>query len=363
MSDVIVIGGGVIGLTIALELAQAGQKVTLLEKQQLGQEASWAGAGMLPCILPDPEVETLRPLFRAANHRWPKFSQWLLDQTGIDNEYQVSGALILDPELNADQLHSLRLEPEMKIEPVNSARVMQKYVPGMKASIEAGTYLANYAQVRNPRHLKALRTACLKHDVLIIEQQPVLSWDMRSENITGVRTSSGNYHADKYVIAAGAWSAPLLKTMGYVFPLRPIRGQMMLYQLTSTAGLPIIDCGIQYIVPRRDGHLLIGSTEEDVDFVKTNTESELTALKQFAAQYVPEIKGLEPIQVWSGLRPFHAGKTPLIGRLPKTQNMWIAAGHFRWGLQLSKITAELIRQSMFEETTEFDLTPFTPQCH
>lgn len=337
-TDVVIIGGGVIGLTTAYLLRQQGVSVTLVERNKIGQEASWAGAGMLPSFLPDPELKPIKQLFAQAQHSWPEFSRELLELTGVDNEYQQCGAITLFSETASDQ-HPINL---------STARIR---FPWLNTSLPEIYHHKTYAQVRNPRHLLALKNGCLLKGVNIQEECQIqhASFDhdkFNHSNVMHLETSHGRIRGGQYVVTAGAWTAEFLKPWGYQLDIKPIRGQILLYHWENSPVNLVLDAGKKYIVPRKDGHLLIGSTEEDVGFIKENTATGIEELQLFAEELIPHLKTLRPVNAWSGLRPQLSGKIPLVGKLPHHQNLWIAAGHYRWGLQLSYETAKFIAQEM-----------------
>ncbi|MBL8849438.1 MAG: glycine oxidase ThiO [Planctomycetaceae bacterium] len=358
MHDVLIIGGGVIGLSIAYEAAGRGQSVVLLEQQQLGQEASWAGAGIVP---PGGDARTGTAVHRlqsGANRLWPLLSEELRERTGIDNGYFRCGGLnVADGERCAElqaQIEEWRrcgVEHEL-LDAAALRRVEPQIAPGTDSLV---CRVPGVAQIRNPRHLKALISGCVQRGVELRTGEPVRRIHRRDGTVEGVSTTSGRLSAGQYVVAGGAWSGELLSQCGFDAGIVPVRGQIVLLATGSSPFRHIVECGPRYLVPRPDGRVLIGSTEEWVGYNKGTTSAGVQGLLQFAMGLAPSLAEARFEQSWSGLRP-HAGRgTPFVGRLPECDNLLVATGHFRGGLSLSPITARLIGQLLTGEPTDFSL--------
>ena len=360
MQDVIIIGGGVIGLSIALELARHGVAVTVLDQGQPGQEASWAGAGILPPGNPS-FASTPEALLRAASHvLWDELSQRLRDETGIDNGYRRCGGLELrfqgapddlDAELAAwraegVEAESLSLAEVAAIEPEISARLTSAY------------RLPELGQVRNPRHLKALISACSARGVVLKPGTPACGFDRVQEKIVSVRTSEGALRAGQFVVTSGAWSGRLLSDVGCPLEVKPLRGQMVLLSVQPLPIRHVLNLGPRYVVPRGDGRILVGSTEESVGFDKRNTAGGIGGLIRFATELVPALEQGTYERAWAGLRPQSRDGLPFLGHVPDTENLYVAAGHFRAGLQLSPATAVLMSQLMLGQAPSIPLAPY-----
>ena len=339
--DVIVIGGGVIGLSIAWELSGQGASVRLLEQGQFGQEASWAGAGMLipgnPELARSPEAQ-----LRAESHAlWPDWTERLRAETGIDNGYARCGgievrrngsATELDAEITAWRAEGVTVETPNLDE-------FRQHFPALHPNVSSGYVLPELGQVRNPRHLKALVSACAARGVDLRAGSPVVGFNHLANRIAAVRTPAEEHRAAEFVIAGGAWSRELLRQAGHDISIEPVRGQIVLLEARPLPFRCVIQSGLRYLVPRADGRILIGSTEEHVGFDKRNTAEAVSDLIDFARGIVPALGTARFERCWSGLRPHATNGLPHIGRLPEIANLSVAAGHFRAGLQLSPITA------------------------
>ena len=354
--DVIVIGGGVIGLSIAWELVGQGLTVRVLEQGDFGREASWAGAGMLPpgCLS---SARTAEARLRGAAHEcWPDWSESLVSSTGTDIGFLRCGGVEIrfaDSQDHAsnfvDEVINLRNEGVV-VESCDVAEIRRR-VPALTPEISAAYFLPDFRQVRNPRYLKALQIGCSLRGAELVAGSPVRQFELHGDRIAGVKVGGGDLHqADHYVITGGAWSGEMLSQIGVPLKIEPIKGQIVLLQSIPLPFRSVIQLGREYMVPRADGRILIGSTEERAGFDKRNTAEAVSDLVRFAQRVVPSLKGARFERCWAGLRPYYLTGTPLIGRLPQFDNGYVATGHYRYGLHLSPITAVLIRQILLKQT-------------
>lgn len=355
MTDVTVLGGGVIGLSIANELARSGASVRVLDRGEFGSEASWAGAGMLP---PGNLERATAPeaTLRGLSHRlWPELAASLLTETGIDTGYRVSGAIRLaDDDLDRDrELKEWNAEgvPTERLEPSEVARLE----PGLAAQGKPALYLPGQAQIRNPRYVKALLAACAEQGVELVRNVAAIDWLTEGERITGVQTSNGRYVSDRYCVAAGAWTAGLLQPLGLTLPVRPVRGQIVLLSTIPRTLTRMVEVGPRYLVPRPDDRVLVGATQEEVGFEKRTTAVGIADLLTFAIDLCPALAQATIEQSWAGLRPGSADGLPYLGRCPDFENLFVAAGHFRTGLQMSPGTGRVMRQLLLDQPTDIPL--------
>lgn len=354
MSDIVIIGGGVIGLTCAYEIASLGATVTVVDRQQVGREASWAGAGMLPpgqCSGPS----AVRNLAKQSTERWPQLSAELLSQIGLDNGFRKCGAL----QISLDNRETISAEvkawagAEVEAELLDSSGLKQ-FEPVISDRLAIGYRLPTMSQVRNPHHLQALKQACLSLNVKIIEGVDIREISLAENRIQSVTDGTTTIHADRFVLASGAWSEQLAGLINIELKIEPIRGQIVLMKLPQPTFTHIIEDGPRYLVPREDGHVLIGSTEERAGFVKENTEQGVQGLIDFAASVVPSLTNASIVKTWSGLRPKAKRGYPYIGQHDKIENLIIAAGHFRDGLSQSPATAQLVCDYLFDRPKPVD---------
>jgi glycine oxidase len=354
--DVLILGGGVIGLSTAWFLAEAGVRVTIVDKGDFGQQASWAGAGILSPVHPEHTQTALDQLRLQSWSMFPSLSRKLRDQTGIDNGYLVCGGLELFICPDAESSDEWRGEG-IAFEELAGDELHRRY-PYLAPAVQRVYYLPDMAQLRNPRHLKALQAACAAVGVSMRPGCAVHQFVRNANRIDSVDTQQGRLTAGRYLLAAGAWSEALLAPLGWRLGIRPIRGQIALLN-TGTAGVrPLLLCGKRYVVPRGDGRVLVGSTEEDAGFEARTTSAAIADLLQFAASLAPNLAGAAVERCWAGLRPGSPDGKPFLGAVPGVDNLFVAAGHFRAGIQLSPGTALVMKQVLCGEKPAIPLEDF-----
>jgi len=363
--DVLIVGGGVIGLSLAWELAQHGAQVCVVDRGQLGQEASWAGAGMVP---PGPKEshwglatpgEQLAGLSQRLQHLW---HERLLELTGIDNEYRRCGSVQLtfaaDPTHDLDDKVRRWTELGIVCRPLDTATLsdIEPSLENRAATFTRAYHLPDEAQIRNPRHLRALVAACHLEGVDLRPEVAVHHFETSESCLLRAVTSDQPIQAEAYCLASGSWSGQLAASLGIELPVKPIRGQIVLLEGAPQVIKRNIYVGHRYLTPRSDGRVLVGSTQEDVGFLKENTKSGVSELLSFAKSIAPETGQFAVESRWAGLRPSTADGMPYLGRLPRFDNCWLATGHFRAGLQLSPATAVVMRAMMLGQASPVDVT-------
>jgi len=354
-SDILIIGGGVIGLTTAYFLAREGVRVTVLDQSDFGREASWAGAGILPPGRPAP---TLHPYDRLRAHSaqlHPSLADELRERTGLDNGYRRCGGL----EIAAFEP---TLEQPWHAEGIAFERVagqaLLQLEPALSPATASAYFLPDLAQLRNPRHLQALLAGCDHLGVRLLPGCPCHGFDKEGSRIVAVRTPAGLLCADRFLLAAGAWSESLLQPLGWQPGIRPIRGQIALLNVPPALFSRVLLRDKCYLVPRSDGRVLVGSTEEDAGFDKKTTAVAIGMLLQLARQLVPQLAEAHLERCWAGLRPGSPDGWPFLGAVPGLDNCFVAAGHFRAGLQLSPATALVLKELLLGQALTVPLDPF-----
>ncbi|HJZ58284.1 MAG TPA: FAD-dependent oxidoreductase, partial [Gemmataceae bacterium] len=286
--DVVVIGGGIIGLTSAYFLARAGFAVEVLDRSDLGREASWAGAGIIPPGNPDRAATPIDKLRAIGSAGFPAFSSELRDLTGIGNGYRQCGGIEF---LHAEDEYALSLWQNEgigfeRLSPEGLSRLEPALGP-----VSGDPYLLpDCAQVRNPWHLRALIAACEGVGVRLRPHEPVRHLETDGRQIVEVSLESGrSVSAGQFLIAAGPWSEQFLHWLGHRPHIHPVRGQIVLLRHPRPALLSrVVMLGKEYLVPRGDGRILVGSTEEpEAGFEKVNTESAVAHLRELAVRAVP----------------------------------------------------------------------------
>ena len=351
MPDIVLIGGGVIGLSIAFELATRGASVRVLDQGLLGQESSWAGAGMItpgnPLGAKSPETRLRAESFVL----WPDWAARLREESGIETGFARCGSIELSPERSASDVAAVaaKFQSEGVRAELIGSRELRKLEPHLNPELDDAVHLPDYCQVRNPRLLKALIAACAARGVELSPGSPVIGFERGGQRVTSVRTPTETIAAGQFVVCSGAWSQSVLAQAGCSIRVEPVRGQIVLLEALPLPTHRILEVGSRYIVPRADGRLLIGSTEEHVGFEKRNTAEAVAELIRFGSELIPSLKTARFDRCWSGLRPGSPNGLPYLGRIPNTDNLFVAAGHFRAGLMLSPITAILLRQLLLGE--------------
>ncbi|HSG69217.1 MAG TPA: FAD-dependent oxidoreductase, partial [Planctomycetaceae bacterium] len=255
-AEIVIVGGGVIGLSLAWELAGQGAEVLVLDKQQVGQEASWAGAGMLP---PGNLTQARTPFdrLRAFSAKlWPSWTESLKELTGIDNGYVMCGGLTVS--LGNESCADLRSEWTSEGVALTelSTEELHAHELALSPEVTEGFLLPDMAQVRNPRHLHALKSACVRQGVTILEGQLASEIERSGSKIRSVRTFEQKITGDRFCFCTGAWTPSLTTQLGCHIPIKPIRGQIVLLNTGASVIRHIIEVGDRYLVPRPDGRLL-----------------------------------------------------------------------------------------------------------
>jgi thiazole synthase len=335
--EVLIVGGGIIGLAIALELKLRGTSVTVLSRD-FGQAAAHAAAGMLA-----PQAEALPPgalldLSLQSLEAYPEWVRKIEELSSADTGYQACGILapVYDLPANAPDDRGIPARRWLDQAAVHLAQ------PGLSPDIVGGWWLPEEGQVNNRALVLALRSAAESLGVMIHEGVAITDVERRQGRVVGMRSPTGTWQAQHYVLATGAWSQALLPV-----PVQPLKGQMLSVAVPSTdaADRPLQRVlfgpdGI-YLVPRRDGHIVVGATVESVGFVPHNTPAGLQTLLSKAMRLVPAIAQFPIQECWWGFRPTTPDQSPILGASPY-DNLSLAIGHHRNGILLAPITARLI---------------------
>lgn len=356
---VVIVGGGVIGLLTAYNLADRGQAVILLERGGLGQESSWAGGGIVSPLYPWRYSPAVTALAHWSQDFYPQLAQRLFASTGVDPEVHTTGLYWLDLDDEADALAWAAREgrPLSKVD-VSAAH---DAVPALGGGYSQAIYMADVANVRNPRLVKSLKAALSAlPDVTIHEQCEVDGFILQGDTVVGVNTSAGAMTGDQVVLAAGAWSGDLLGKLGLALPVEPVKGQMILYKCASDFLSSMVLAKGRYAIPRRDGHILIGSTLEHEGFDKTPTENALESLKASAQELLPALADAEVVGHWAGLRPGSPEGIPYIGEVPGFKGLWLNCGHYRNGLVLAPASCQLFADLLLGHAPIIDPAPYAP---
>jgi glycine oxidase len=360
--DVLIVGGGIVGSAVAWRLAKAGAAVTLVEKGPIGREASWAAGGMLTPVHLAEYPPALAGACSASLALYEPLCREIASFASVDPEYRVNGLLLLVTDDAGDEaarmLEAWKREQGQPVERLTCDEAIAlepKVTPRLRRALR----LPDIAQVRNNRMAVALCEAAARRGAEIRPETAVTGFLRVPGRVNGVKTSRGDLYAGTTILAAGAWSSELLRSVGLDLQVKPVKGQMLL------AGGPPDFCrhmildGETYLIPRADGRIVVGSTLEDVGFDKTVTIDAVGDLAARGARLMPELGKLPMITSWAGLRPATPDRLPYIGRAP-VEGLIVATGHYRNGILLAPITAEVVADLLAGHPTSIDLSPFDP---
>ncbi len=360
IDDVVVVGGGIIGLSIAREAALAGLRVRLLERGGIGREASGAAAGLLS---PQAEADRAGPLFTlglASRDLYPEFAGRVAEESGLDPALSRRGTLVAarrgEETEELDRRFAFQRSLGLPAERVGgeALRLME---PALHSDWCEALYLPRDFTVDNVVLVQGLRRSAERLGVRLQEGARADRLLVESGRVVGVGAGGGRARAGAVVIAAGAWSAEIAGPGIPPLPSRPVRGQIVCFGPAAAPAFPIFshDC---YLVPRRDGRVLAGSTMEQAGFDKSVTGAGLRDLSARALALVPALATAPFHSAWAGLRPALPDGLPAIGRA--APGLLYACGHLRNGILLAPVTARLVARLLADQDPGTDLSPFDP---
>ncbi len=341
-SDFLIIGAGVIGLSTAYELSLSGASVTVIDRGQVGLESSWAGAGVLSALLPWDYPLSVNRLTSLGAALYPQWVAELETASGLNAEYDVCGMEVLPP-----------FDAGVALDWCAQNSVRAEMKSGNKL------WLPDVAQVRPPRLIAALKQALLNRGVEIREGVEVLQLETESGRVSGAFTQAEHLYASQYVLTSGAWINNLLNNIHISNGLHPVLGEMLLFKSQPGRLKHIIYGNGKYAVPRRDGHILVGSTLEETGFAKRITDAAKRELHDAGAAMFAPLAKLQPIGHWAGLRPGSKDNIPLIDRHPTWGNCYINTGHFRYGLTMAPAAAKLLLSKITGDKPLIPQEPYT----
>lgn len=361
--DVIVVGGGAIGASIAWRLGQSGRSVLLLERAKVGSEASRAAAGMLGAQL---EVNAPGPFFHLcieSRARYQDFARELLQETGIDVQLVNNGILHLANHAEEREQLMERLNWQQAIgargQWWDTSRVAE--VEPSLCATEGAVFLPDDGNISAPLLTKALRAAVYQR-VEVLEDSDVRTIENLPDGAR-VITAEQVYEAAHVVVAAGAFAKPFLEQLGIVFHVYPVKGQMM--SVRPRAGRRLrhtIFSQHAYLVPKADGSIVVGATEDHHSgFNRDVTVDAIAYLAAALERIAPDLKDAVFEDAWTGLRPGSASALPVIGPVPGAENVILAAGHFRNGILLAPVTADMVLANLNHEPWKDTWRSFLPE--
>jgi glycine oxidase len=365
--DVAVVGGGIIGCAVAYYLQRAGASVTLIERGEIGGEASGAAAGMLIAPLEDAAKSPLSELQGASIRLYAHLLPEIEELSGIDVGYRVTGLLrTAFTEERAALLKELvrREPPGVRGLEWLEGRVLRELEPALSPRVIGAAYSPQDANLNPALLTRAFAQAARRLGAGVHERTVVTGFLRRGGVLRGLSvrqdgSRGGISDVDCVVLAAGPWTQALALRLGVRLATPPRRGQMLAYRSPALRHSVWGEDG--YLVPKPDGTVHVGSTVEDVGFRRRTSARALAALRRMACALVPALRRSPVERSWAGLRPGSPDDLPIIGRLPGSENVWVASGHFRNGILLAPITGKLVSQLVLEGRSEIDLTRFGPE--
>lgn len=356
-----VVGGGVIGLSIAWRAAREGALVVVLERALVGGQASGAAAGMLA---PLAEAKTPGPfvdLGLASLRRYPAFVDALRDEAGLDPELIGPGMLRVAMSEEEEEAIGAALgwqrERGLPLERLSGGDA-RRLEPALSTDIRAAVLSSEERHVEPRRLVRALALAAARRGVRIMEGAPVTNFDTDNERVTTVHTPTQRLSCDAVVLAGGAWNRTIVEQLGVEVPVFPVRGQILALACTPPPVRHTVYAHSGYLVPKADGRVVVGATEDRAGFDARPTARGMGHLLTLAPKLVPALAGAAFDSAWAGLRPASEDGLPILGPLPGWENTYVAAGHFRNGILLTPITAEILTQGLLRGNWTELPTPF-----
>lgn len=364
--DVVIVGGGIIGTSIAFELAAEKLRVIVLDRQEPGREASWAAAGMLSPAPDSPRDHSLAPFALESLRHYAEFVEAIEGESAKRIAYVREGAfeIFFSPDAEREREGRVR---ELKALGISAEPVAVDAARNMEGAISptarAALWLPDEGTVEPRRLMEALIVAAKNRRVEIRAGCEVSGIARNGDRCDGVIADDQRFSAKHVILAAGCFSSeisnePWLKRLA---PTRPVRGQMVALRPSSGAAAPqhVVRSERGYLVPRRDGRIVAGSTLEEAGFEKQVTAAGLNKILAASIEMCPALGGAEIVETWSGLRPGTPDDLPILGPT-EIDGLWMATGHYRNGILLSAATAKAFRELVVSGKTSIDLDRFSP---
>ena len=360
-TSAIVIGGGVIGCSIGYHLAKAGIDATILERGELGMEASNAASGILSSLFGNPTDPYTR-LVNTSLSMFHELAPELAEASGIDIELAQCGELELAlSEDEAQMLHAAVAEGGWRSSEAQwlDAQAAREMEPMLSDNIAGGIFMPEVCRVNNQRLSAAYARSAERLGATVREHAEVIGMVRSGLRISGVRLHNEEILADHVIIAAGPWSRTMAEVLGSHVPARPVRGVNLNLQPASRAINTVIHGGWGLLVPRNDGSVIAGATVEEADYDNRVTAGAVQDIMNMAELLVPSLRNARFNWALAGLRPGSPDDAPMLGAVPGWQGLHVATGHYRSGILLSAITGKLMADHIAGENPEL-IQSFSP---
>ncbi|MCI0660330.1 MAG: glycine oxidase ThiO [Acidobacteria bacterium] len=367
--DAAIIGGGVIGCSIAWRLAQSGLRVALVERGDPGCESSRAAGGMLAPLVEADRMDDFYQLAVASRASYPHFAAELREASGIDVEYRAEGTLYLalteEDEEELERRWMWQHSAGLNVKRLNAESTL-RIEPLISEKLRWALMFPDDHQVNNRQLMIALTHAARKAGARILTHTETLQLNIDSKagqkQIRGIRTTRGQIKSDCVIVAAGSWSTLLTFETGHSpgrFQVDPVRGQMVGLEMPIPPIRHVLYSRHAYLIPRLNGSLIAGSTTEHTGYDRRVTAGGIASIIERAVRMLPCISGLAITETWAGLRPRSSDELPIIGQDPSVSGLIYATGHYRNGILLAPITAKIISELMIKGESSINLAPFS----
>ncbi len=358
-ADVVVLGAGVIGSSVAHTFARHQYKTILVDKQQPGQEASAAAAGILAVSSGRSKRGPMYQLKKASQALYPSLIQEIQQATGIDIEHQTVGVLCLirndADEKKYRKLYELRQEQGHPVTWL-SAEALRQAEPALNPALRGAVHFSGDHHLHNGKLAEAWALTAEKCGAQLRTGTTVTEVRRTGGHVHSVRIGDEWVEAGTVVIATGSWSRQVGELFGVAIPVEPAKGQMLAVRATQLNH--VISCDEHYLVPRKNGEVIMGSSVEYVGHTKDVTLDTVQAFIDRSEALVPGISKAPLSRFWAGLRPYSPTRRPILCRAPGIDNVVLATGHHRNGIVLAPITGKLIYELITTDQPSLDLTPF-----
>jgi glycine oxidase len=356
-ADVVIVGGGVIGCCIAYYLTLGGASVTLLERGQLASGASGVAAGMLAPQVEAPFADPFFELALVGRAEHAPLASALLEDMGLDIEFRQTGILRVarTESERVDLQRMLRWQTArglaaewIETDDLGTCEPLLRGVAGRL--LAGGLWLADEAQVRGPRLVHALAQAAAQRGARFLEGTWVTGLEVTGDRVSGIRTPTGRVEAETVILAAGVWSPDLTRGIGLDLPVAPVKGQILSLRGLGKAPRQVIWSGECYLVPRPDGEIVLGATEEEGNYDVRPTLAGFNRLTEAALEVVPAVGGFSVDGFWAGLRPAAPDRFPIVGWAPGVRGLFLATAHYRNGILLGPLTGRRVADHLLHES-------------
>ena len=361
-TSAVIIGGGVIGCSIGYHLAKEGIGTTIVERGEIGKEASNAASGILSSLFGNP-TDPYTLLVNTSLSMFHELAPELAEASGIDIELVQCGELELAlSEDEAQILHSAVTEGGWRSSEAQwlDAQAVREMEPMLSESIAGGLFMPEVCRVNNQRLSAAYARSAGRHGATVREHAEVVGMVRSGLRISGVRLHNEEILADHVIIAAGPWSRTIAEVLGSHVPVRPVRGVNLNLQPVGRTINTVIHGGWGLLVPRNDGSVIAGATVEEADYDNRVTAGAVQDIMNMAELLVPSLRDASFNWALAGLRPGSPDDAPMLGAVPGWQGLHVATGHFRSGILLSAITGKLIADHITGEKPDL-IEHFSPR--